>query len=87
MECGNNSGQNGPFGELVSHSRFKCIFAAFSFNILGSVRFRQSFLVKASYCDSFHERIESESHSESINCGDMAKFLSNRCHTPCRLSW
>ncbi|WP_211256455.1 hypothetical protein, partial [Edaphobacter aggregans] len=32
--------------------------------------------------NSFPERIESESHSESINCGDMANFVSNRCHIP-----
>jgi hypothetical protein len=31
--------------------------------------------------DRFDEIIESISFSESINCDDMAKFVSNRCHT------
>jgi hypothetical protein len=33
------------------------------------------------FCDRFDEIIESISYSESINCDDMAKFVSNRCHT------
>ena len=36
-------------------------------------------------CNRFDKTIESISYSQLISCGDMAKFVSNRCHTPCSI--
>jgi hypothetical protein len=49
---GNDSRQNGPFGE----------WSAIPLEL--------------------HTALAKESYSESSNCGDMAKFVSNRCHIP-----
>jgi hypothetical protein len=56
----------------------KCIFTRH----VVSITYGFCLIVQPSFCDRFDEIIESISYSESINCGDMAKFVSNRCHTP-----
>jgi hypothetical protein len=39
-------------------------------------------IVQVSLFATLLRKNEPESYAESGNCGDMAKFVSNRCHIP-----
>jgi hypothetical protein len=78
MGYGNDLIQDGPFGRVGPRPAPSVPSRSVYFQQLMTCAFSS----KLPIFQRSAERLEPISYSESINCGDMAHFVSNRCHIP-----
>src|SRR5260370_15377136 len=75
---GNDSRQSGPFGDFADRPALRASRCVFHFQSLGDYEPWSKLLP----CNRAAKKGGFITRSACITCGDMARFVTNRCRTP-----